>query len=99
MTRGPGYVEKAILAILDELEANPALDEVLQHHHTMTAKALAADVYRLDIIERVTRAQYTATLRAMHALARKYPHRFRLEGGKGRSRLLFLVRLPRMRKR
>jgi hypothetical protein len=50
-----------------------------------------ADVYRVDIIERVTRAQYTATLRAMHALARKYPHRFVLEGGKGWSRLLFLV--------
>ena len=96
MTRGPGHFEKAILAIVDELEANPALDEVLQHHHTiMTAKALAADVYRLDIIERVTRAQYTATLRAMHALARRYPHRFGLEGGKGRSGLLFLVR-PRM---
>jgi hypothetical protein len=94
MTRGPGHVEKAILAIVDELEANPALAGVLQHH-TMTVEAWAAGVYRLDIIERVTRAQYTATLRAMRALARRYPHRFVLEGGKGRSRLLFLVR-PRM---
>jgi hypothetical protein len=93
MSRGPGHVEKAILAIVDELEANPALDEVLQHH-TMTVKAWAADVYRLDIIERVSRAQYTATLRAMHALAHKYPHRFVLKGGKGRAGLLFLVRPP-----
>ena len=95
MSRGPGHVEHAILAIVDELEANPALAGVLQ----LTVKAWAANVYRVDIIERVTRAQYTATLRAMHALARRYPHRFGLEGGKGRSRLPFLVRLPRTRKR
>jgi hypothetical protein len=77
MSRGPGHVEHAILAIVDELEANPALAGVLQ----LTVKAWAANVYRVDIIERVTRAQYTATLRAMHALARKYPHGF-VQGGR-----------------
>ena len=34
-----------------------------------------------------TRAQYTAVLRAMHSLARKYPESIKLSGGQGREPL------------
>jgi hypothetical protein len=45
----------------------------------------------------VTRAQQVSVLRAMHSLARKFPDRFVLNGGKGREPLR-IVRLPSRRR-
>jgi hypothetical protein len=77
MSRGLGHIERAIITFFDDTEWCA---------ERWTAESLAIDVYRTKE-KRPTRAQRVAVLRAMHSLARKYPDRFVLTGGKGRGPL------------
>ena len=82
MSRGLGRIERAILEHLMDDEDEPIY----------AADTLISVVYRPpdapdDFDFRPTRAQYTAVLRAMHSLARKYPQSIKLSGGKGRKPL------------
>ena len=84
---GLGRIERAILAIID------VEDEYEQSY--------AAEDLTIDIFARrkpcpkdwwPTPIQHVAVVRAMHSLARKFPERFALTGGKGRLPLWLNVR-------
>src|SRR6516225_7749796 len=84
MSRGLGRIERAILDIVEDDD---------HYQHSYAAEDLAVDVYRLldgeesDDDRRLARAHVVAVLRAMHSLARKFPDRVTLIGGKGREPL------------
>jgi hypothetical protein len=90
MSRGLGRIERAIVDILEDEDADP--------HRYATAKDLAGEIYHANhakkwLTRAKWRAQLVAVLRAMHSLQRKYPNRFFLTGGKGRD-ALWITRLP-----
>jgi hypothetical protein len=93
MSRGLGRIERAIVDILEDEDADP--------HRYATAEDLAREIYHPPkkwLTRAKRRAQVVAVLRAMHSLKRKYPNRFYLTGGKGRHPL-WITRLPPGRER
>jgi hypothetical protein len=80
MSRGPGHIERTILKLI---ERHPSLD-------AFEIAAKAHDIWRLD--KDITRGQYVSALRAMRAIATKFPKRFALAGGKGSARLVLCTR-------
>ena len=69
-------------AILDIIEDDNACEE------RYAAEDLARAVYQPEKLgRRPTQSEHVAALRAMHSLARKYPNKFVLTGGKGRGPL------------
>ena len=85
MSRRLGRIERAILDIIG--------GDHRGQHHSYAAEDLAVEVYRLldeeksDDDRRLARAHVFVVLRAMHSLARKFPDRVALTGGKGRESL------------
>jgi len=76
MSRGLGRIERAILELI---EGEAACKE------RYAASDLALSIYQpKNRRRRATQAEHVAALRAMHSLARKFPDRFVLKGGKGR---------------
>jgi hypothetical protein len=69
MSSGLGRIERAIL---DLIEADERIEDFWE------CEALANEIYGS-----ATHAQRVAVLRAMHTLARKYPDKVALAGGKG----------------
>jgi len=74
MSRGLGRIERALLDLIEDEDA----DDVY------AAEDAANSIYQTFPC---TRAQRVAVLRAAHALARKYPEKITLAGGKGREPL------------
>jgi hypothetical protein len=73
MSRGLGRVERAILAVVED-----ACEE------RYAAETLALEIYQPEKPRRrPTQAERVAVFRAMHSLARKFPKKFVLNGGKG----------------
>ena len=73
-----GRIERAILAIVDVED---------EYEQSYAAEDLAIDIFRPEKPHPdwwPTQAQHVAFTRAMHLLARKFPERFALTGGKGR---------------
>ena len=76
MSRGLGRIERAILELI---EGEAACKE------RYAARDLALSIYQPKSPRRqATQAEHVAALRAMHSLARKFPHLFVLKGGEGR---------------
>jgi hypothetical protein len=82
MSRGLGRIERAILDVFEDDEGDYTV--VLGFDDYTCAESLVDHIYAG---EESTRAQVVAVLRAMHSLARKYPDRLALAGGKGREPL------------
>jgi hypothetical protein len=96
MSRGLGRIERRIVAILKSRSAYySGLD-------AFSAEQLADDIYDDAIRQREEtiwnksgrmvslrprRSHRLSVIRAMHSLARKYPKRYGLTGGKGTTRL------------
>jgi hypothetical protein len=84
---GLGRIERAILAIVDVEDG---------YEQSYAAEDLAIDIFRPEKpypeVWWPTQAQHVAVIRAMHSLARKFPERFVLTGGKGRLPLWLNVR-------
>ena len=79
MSRGLGRIERAILDIIEDENAC---------EERYAAEDLARAVYQPEKLgRRPTQSEHVAALRAMHSLARKYPNKFVLTGGKGRGPL------------
>ena len=73
-----GRIERAILAIVDVED---------EYEQSYAAEDLAIDIFRPEKPHPdwwPTQAQHVAVTRAIHLLARKFPERFALTGGKGR---------------
>ena len=86
MSLGLGRIERAILAIVDVedgYEQSYAAEDLAMN--LPPGKALSRDWWPAQ-------AQHIAVRRAMHSLARKFPERFVLTGGKGRLPLWLNVR-------
>src|SRR5262245_10868791 len=110
MSRGLGRIERAILGRFKRGLDSPAIRRTDDGRIASWADLLALTIYRRDYewediddeveyeraISRRERAEKVAVLRAMHSIARKFPQRFELRGGKGRSPL-WLVRKPKRR--
>ena len=96
MSRGHGWLESAILEEIEESARRAAMMPSLPRGPFCKTAAALAHVYQRGKPYvwgwEATAAQRKATLRAMHSLARKYPDRFRLEGGQGRTPLLLCER-------
>jgi hypothetical protein len=76
VSRGLGRIERAILELIEGAAA-------CQERYT--ASDLALTIYQpKSRRRRATQAEHVAALRAMQSLARKFPDRFLLKGGKGR---------------
>ena len=56
---------------------------------TVTAAAIAREVYGVTFEQEPTRAQRVAILRAMHSFVRTH-QAYRLAGGQGRTRLVII---------
>jgi hypothetical protein len=94
MSRGLGRIERAILNLVEDMD-----DEGWEERYE--AQDLASRVFGEDDSDRdydagrlkyrqwraQRRAKEVAILRAMHSLARKFPDRVALMGGKGRDPL------------
>ena len=84
---GLGRIERAILAIVDVED---------EYEQSYAAEDLAIDIFRPEKPYPEdwwpTQAQHGAVTRAMHLLARKFPERFALTGGKGRVPLWLNIR-------
>jgi hypothetical protein len=84
---GLGRIERAILAIVDVEDG---------YEQSYAAEDLAIDIFRPEKPYPEDRwpaqAHHIAVIRAMHSLARKFPERFVLTGGKGRLPLWLNVR-------
>jgi len=93
MSRGLGSIERAILARFRR--GHPAIEIDDAGDYGTTAHRMAYFVYGIRD-HGSERAEIVAVLRAMHSLARKYPDRFELKGGKGRAPL-WLVRRRQVR--
>ena len=81
-----GRIERAILAIVDVED---------EYEQSYAAEDLAIDIFRPEKPHPdwwPTQAQRVAVTRAMHLLARKFPERFALTGGKGRVPLWLNIR-------
>ena len=78
MLRGPGKIQRAI-ALLCRQPRNA----------TVTAAAIAREVYGVTFEQEPTRAQRVAILRAMHSFVRTH-QAYRLAGGQGRTRLVII---------
>ena len=78
MSRGLGRIERAILDLIEDEDAC---------EQCYAADDLARAVYQRGKSGRPTQSEHVAALRAMHSLARKYPNKFVLTGGRGRGRL------------
>lgn len=79
MSRGLGRIEPAILDIIED-------DDAFEQRYA--AEDLARAVYQREKSRRrPTQSEHVAVLRAMHSLARKYPNKLVLPGGKGGGRL------------
>jgi len=87
MSRGLGRVERAILAFLEEDDLSSATWEGKYAEDSFTVAIYRPPDAPDDFHFKRTRAQYTAVLRAMHSLARKYPESIKLSGGQGREPL------------
>lgn len=87
MSLGLGRIERAILAIVD-VEVG--------YEQSYAAEDLATYIFRTEKPYSEdwwpTQAQHVAVTRAMHSLAREFPERFVLTGGKGRLPLWLNVR-------
>ena len=96
MSRGNGWLESAILEEIEELARRAAMTPNLPHEPFCRTAAALAYVYQRGKPYiwgwEATPAQRKATFRAMRSLAHKYPDRFRLEGGQGRTPLLLCER-------
>jgi hypothetical protein len=74
---GLGRIELAILAMVDVED---------EYEQSYAAEDLAINIFRPENPSPYwwpNKAQYVGVVRAMHSLARKYPRRFALTGGKG----------------
>ena len=84
---GLGRIERAILAIVDVED---------EYEQSYAAEDLAIDIFRPEKPYPEdwwpTQNQHVAVIRAMNSLARKFPERFALTGGKGRLPLWLNVR-------
>ena len=80
MLRGPGKIQRAI-ALLCRQPRNIGA--------TVTAAAIAREVYGVTFEQEPTRAQRVAILRAMHSFVRTH-QAYRLAGGQGRTRLVII---------
>jgi hypothetical protein len=81
-----GLIEQAILALVDVED---------EQEQSYAAEELAIDIFRLEKPYPdwwPSEAQHVAVVRAMQSLARKFPERFALTGGKGRLSLWLNVR-------
>jgi hypothetical protein len=86
MSLGLGRIERSILAIVDGED---------EYEQSYAAEDLAIDIFRPEKPHPdwwPTQAQHVVVIRAMHLLARKFPQRFALTGGKGRLPLWLNVR-------
>ena len=79
MSRGLGWVERAILAQIEATRANRMV------WSSVDLGNACYPGYRLTFP-----SQRQALVRAMHSLVRKYPHRFTVIGGQGRRPLRLL---------
>ena len=84
---GLGRIERAILAIVDVED---------EYEQSYAAEDLAIDIFRPEKPYPEdwwpTQNQHVAVIRAMNSLARRFPERFALTGGKGRLPLWLNVR-------
>jgi hypothetical protein len=75
MSRGLGRIERAILELIED-------GDVCEDRYATRDLALA--IYQPERPTRLpTQAERVAVLRAMRSLARKYPSKLELTGGKG----------------
>jgi hypothetical protein len=81
MSRGLGRIERQILAYLRGRGSEDRVFGAGIFINAIFQPVDAPDDWK------PTRAQYTAVLRAMHSLARKYPESIELGDGKGREPL------------